>query len=468
MRRTARRKLEHRLSIAVAVVLCGPVVFGVVGVPSAGASAVAPPVMSAGERHICIVMPDSTVSCAGDSAHSELGIGPSGVVGSLHTVPGVSDAVSVSSGYFRTCAVTAAGRVVCWGQAGGLPPYPPIMPTAVNGITDATKVAVGTNGACALRLDHTVGCWSVNDAVAVAGVSDVIDLSITDKGPCAVKRDGSVVCWTLFASVTGTPAILAGVSGAVMISSSGATFCVVRTDHTVMCWGSNGNAGGGLPYNINPLPPTVVPGLTDVAQVSEGGSQGCAVRRDGTVWCWGVATFGRDIPTAHTPRQLSGLTDAVSVIVGGSQACALRSSGQVVCWGLPFTFDFTANASYLANYSMFSVAVANGLSVPTALRRDFRVHVGPINAVVVAQLTTDNYTGGSGWTAAFSCATGYQGTSSLNNNASPVASNLVIVPSDANGDICVKALYPTDLIVDVSGTLGASDIHTPIRVLDTR
>ena len=99
---------------------------------------------------------------------------------------------------------------------------------------------------------------------------------------------------------------------------------------------------------------------------------------------------------------------------------------------------------------------------------DRRVHVGPANAIAVVQLTTDNYTGGTGWTAVYACAAGFTGTSSLNNSANPVASNLAIVPTDASGDVCVRSLFATDLVVDFAGTLGNAQIHSPTRIFDSR
>lgn len=96
------------------------------------------------------------------------------------------------------------------------------------------------------------------------------------------------------------------------------------------------------------------------------------------------------------------------------------------------------------------------------------VNVGIPNAVAVLQVTTDNYVGGSGWTAVFGCQEGFHGTSSLNNTTNPIASNLVIVPTDANGNVCLQSYRPTDVIVDVIGTLTNSAIHTPDRILDTR
>jgi len=99
---------------------------------------------------------------------------------------------------------------------------------------------------------------------------------------------------------------------------------------------------------------------------------------------------------------------------------------------------------------------------------DYVVHTGISNSIVAAQITTDYYVGGVGYTSVFACADGFRGTSSLNNTGNQLASNLVIVPTDADGDFCVQSEHPTDLIVDLIGTLGGADIQTPTRILDTR
>jgi hypothetical protein len=61
----------------------------------------------------------------------------------------------------------------------------------------------------------------------------------------------------------------------------------------------------------------------------------------------------------------------------------------------------------------------------------------------------------------FGCRDGFHGTSSLNNTNNPVASNLVIVPTDDTGSVCLQSYRPIDVIVDVIGTLTNSSIHTP-------
>ena len=141
-----------------------------------------------------------------------------------------------------------------------------------------------------------------------------------------------------------------------------------------------------------------------------------------------------------------------------------------VCVRSQFDTDLVVDvAGTLDRTSVTSPTRVLDTRVPTSSpATDRRVHVGPANAIAVVQVTTDNYTGGTGWTAAYAYATGFTGTSSLNNTANPIASNLAIVPTDANGDVCVRSLFATDLVVDFAGTLGNAQIHSPNRIFDSR
>src|SRR5690348_16893065 len=71
---------------------------------------------------------------------------------------GVS-AVLVGAG--RTCALTTAGDVLCWGLSGTTTSS---VPMAVDGIHSATAIGVGTGHACALLGDGTARCWGLNNA----------------------------------------------------------------------------------------------------------------------------------------------------------------------------------------------------------------------------------------------------------------------------------------------------------------
>ena len=77
--------------------------------------------------------------------------------------------------------------------------------------------------------------------------------------------------------------------------------------------------------------------------------------------------------------------------------------------------------------SSVGVAQQPASRIENAPATDFVVNTGLASSAVVVQLTTDNYASGDGWTAAYACDTGFHNTSSLNNTASSVASNLVIV-----------------------------------------
>ena len=98
------------------------------------------------------------------------------------------------------------------------------------------------------------------------------------------------------------------------------------------------------------------------------------------------------------------------------------------------------------------------------------------NKTVIGQLTVDRVTE-PGWVAAYPCAaglpTGSDGVVSRSDlnydpNASPVASNRLIVQADANGDVCLQTLRPTALIVDINGVAGAGISSFPNRRTDTR
>ena len=82
-------------------------------------------------------------------------------------VPGVSDAVQVSAGYYRTCAVLQNGKVSCWGTtqesliAHQPQSYP--GPTEIPGIDSAVKISVGYCASCAMLADGSLVCWGVFD-----------------------------------------------------------------------------------------------------------------------------------------------------------------------------------------------------------------------------------------------------------------------------------------------------------------
>ncbi len=83
-------------------------------------------------------------------------------------VPGVSDAVQISTGSDTNCVRRAGGQVLCWGgnnngQIGnGTTGVFATSPATVTGLADAVSVTVGPQHVCALRRSGRAACWGQN------------------------------------------------------------------------------------------------------------------------------------------------------------------------------------------------------------------------------------------------------------------------------------------------------------------
>lgn len=87
-------------------------------------------------------------------------------VGRDVTVDGLTDVVQLASRW-QTCAVTAGGRVACWGRPmfsaseGDEDQIQP-RPVWVSGISDAVKVVTGESSTCVQTRNGSVWCWGEN------------------------------------------------------------------------------------------------------------------------------------------------------------------------------------------------------------------------------------------------------------------------------------------------------------------
>jgi alpha-tubulin suppressor-like RCC1 family protein len=127
--------------------------------------------VAAGYGHSCAVLKDDTLQCWGYNNWGQLGRG--NITASLGMYPvnvlGVTDAVSVSTGRFHTCAVLGSGSVKCWGDnsVGQLGNNDTSIvgsgsPATVFGITKAVMVALSDAHSCALLPCGSVQCWGEN------------------------------------------------------------------------------------------------------------------------------------------------------------------------------------------------------------------------------------------------------------------------------------------------------------------
>ncbi len=96
----------------------------------------------------------------------------------------------------------------------------------------------------------------------------------------------------------------------------------------------------------------------------------------------------------------------------------------------------------------------------------------PDDAVAVALTVTSDRAAAVGYVSAYGCGSARTETSVLNPDPKLPSPNLVVVPVDTTGRICLYTQYATDLIIDVTGWFVADGARlremNPERVLDTR
>ncbi|WP_426733969.1 RCC1 domain-containing protein [Myxococcus faecalis] len=176
-------------------------------------------VLAAGAYHTCAATTAGEAWCWGDNTYGELGDGLAGVGLKSPPVRARSLALPVralTAGKGHTCARVGDGAVECWGfNASGalgddtaLDSTVPVRPVGLT--ADMRQVRAGTGFTCALSAEGRVRCWGLNEAgqlgdgtrvhraapVDVSGLAnEVVDLGTGVTSTCTVLRDGRVQCW---------------------------------------------------------------------------------------------------------------------------------------------------------------------------------------------------------------------------------------------------------------------------------
>jgi hypothetical protein len=244
----------------------------------------------------------------------------------------------VVAGDAHTCAVTAGGRLKCWGangsgQATGGPSTPVLVPfdLAAAGVTAA---AAGSAHTCAV-VSGAVRCWGANgsgQATPPPGLTGVTALAAGAAYTCALAG-GAVVCWGANGSGQATPP--PGLAGATALTAGAAHACALAGD-TVRCWGD--------PARLR----LAGDGQNNVVRLAAGGDFTCAADASPTpLRCWGDNSLGQlpgmANPAMPGPPQKSGggggdlVSFGVSALASGrTHTCVLREgapSEGVKCFG---------------------------------------------------------------------------------------------------------------------------------------
>ncbi|KAJ1472088.1 regulator of chromosome condensation 1/beta-lactamase-inhibitor protein II, partial [Baffinella frigidus] len=266
-------------------------------------------------------------------------------------------ALSVSAGFASTCAVLDDATLKCWGyntngelgqgdtsnRGDGTSEMGDKLPPVDLGVNrTAVSVSAGWYHTCAVLDDATVKCWGYN-ANGELGLGDDVSHGITinemgEKLPAVELGDGRT---------------------AVSVSAGYYFTCAVLDDATVKCWGKNdngqlgqgdtkkrGNGGEGSEMGNELAAVDLGNGRTAVS-VSTGRDYACAVLDDATVKCWGHNDEGQlglgnmeDRGDGNSamgdellPVDLGYGRTAVSVSAGFASTCALLDDATVKCWG---------------------------------------------------------------------------------------------------------------------------------------
>jgi hypothetical protein len=136
----------------------------VLGLPGTVASA------AAGLEHTCAVSAGGGVLCWGDNTYGQLGDGtnterrtPAAVVGLA------SGVIAVTAGDHHSCALTSSGGVRCWGRdrwgqlGDGAPAIDHAVPVDVLGLASGVRsLAAGGDQTCAITDSGGVLCWGAD------------------------------------------------------------------------------------------------------------------------------------------------------------------------------------------------------------------------------------------------------------------------------------------------------------------
>lgn len=313
----------------------------------------------------------------------------------------------IALGRADTCAITAGGKLSCWGrnlngQSGGPDGLMRSSPTAITlgDQTSVLQVAVGGDFTCALLEDGSVRCWGTNTsgqlgygdidarntipmtAVALGNNRKAVQIAAGSSHVCVILENGQVKCWGLnlygqlgIGSTTdqwSPPTITVDLGQGLTANelALGEHFsCALLNNLTVKCWGFNnqGQLGLGSGDTSNRTSPSlvVIPGGFTVRKLAAGYRHACVILNNDTVQCWGLGISGQlgdgNLSNSGTPVAVKNITKTpINISASSTTTCLHFIDGSVQCVG-------GGAPSLAAGRSGFATDCSNGYSSTSSL-----------------------------------------------------------------------------------------------------
>lgn len=278
--------------------------------------------------------------------------------------------VSVATGRYHTCGLTATGVALCFGANAecelgtGACGDDETRPVPVNTALRFETIAPGDGYTCALTEAGKAWCWghgedgqlghdSYNNAmtpVAVSGAHVFNSITAGYGHTCALTENGVAWCWgnnsdgQIGDGVAGNPNEPVQVVGGHTFQWIGAGAehtCGLTTAGAALCWGENVDGELGNGSTLDSDVPVPVSGGHVFAQLAVGEWHTCGVTTQNVALCWGWNQEGQvgDGSTIDNrsdkvvPTPVTGGHAFTRVYPSGWSTCGLLASGAALCWG---------------------------------------------------------------------------------------------------------------------------------------
>ena len=491
--------------------------------------------ITAGASHTCALLNTGAVNCWGWNSFGQLGNGnttSSSVPVAVAAFTGGVTAVSITASSEHTCALLNTGAVNCWGyngfgQLGNNTTNNSSAPVAVSTFTDgatAVSITAGFYHTCAVLNTGAVNCWGYNSdgqlgnnttnnssaPVAVSAFTDgatAVSITAGNFHTCALLNTGAVNCWgwnsngqlgngTTTSSSTPV-AVSAFTDGATAVSITAGKYhtCAVLNTGAVNCWGYNfsGQLGNGstdnslVPAKVMLFLPGVPTGVFGVAGDSEVVVSWTAPVSDGglVISSYKVTSSPHNktcTTTGALTCTVAGLTNATAytftVAATNTAGAGLASTASGAATPVASLVALTPSRLLETRSGLNDLTVDGSFQgigrrgAGTTLELTVTGRGGvPNNAGAVMLNVTAVSPGAAGFLTVFPCGTEMPLASSVNYGPGDVVANAVLAKIGTGGKVCIYSPAATDIVVDVTGYIAAGSLFgtvVPGRLLDTR